>query len=56
MARYIREQAGEGMQFIQISHKSLLYERAEALVGVYRDRDDESSRVLTLDLTAYAQQ
>ena len=55
MARYIRERAGESMQFIQISHKSMLYERAEALVGVYRDRDGESSRILTLDLSTYAQ-
>ena len=35
--------------------KSMLYERAEALVGVYRDRDGESSRILTLDLSTYAQ-
>ena len=53
VVRYIREQAADSVQFIQISHKNLLYERAEALVGVYQD--DESSRVLTLDLSVYAQ-
>jgi len=53
VARFIREQARGNVQFIQISHKSLLYERAEALVGVYKDREEETSRILTLDLSAY---
>ncbi|KAJ3109189.1 Structural maintenance of chromosomes protein 1 [Phlyctochytrium planicorne] len=39
-----------GVQFIVISLKSMFYEKAEALVGTYRDKDENSSKVLTLRL------
>jgi structural maintenance of chromosome 1 len=48
IANYIRENASETFQFIVISLKSMLYQKAESLVGIYRDQDINSSRVLTL--------
>lgn len=53
VANYIRSIASETFQVIQISFKSRLYESAEALVGVYRDPEEESSGVLTLQLSEY---
>lgn len=53
IAAYIRENAGDNFQFIVISLKSSLYEKAESIVGIYKDWDVCSSRVLTLDLTKY---
>ncbi|KAI9184282.1 Structural maintenance of chromosomes protein 1 [Blastocladiella emersonii ATCC 22665] len=41
------------VQFIVISLKNTFYERAEALVGVYRDNEDNSSSSMTLDLEQY---
>jgi structural maintenance of chromosome 1 len=49
--------SGTGMQPFQslvISLKDSLYDKADALVGVYRDTDTGSSRTLTLDLAKYA--
>ncbi|RUP47360.1 cohesin complex subunit psm1 [Jimgerdemannia flammicorona] len=48
IANYIREHADENFQFVVISLKSTLYEKAEALVGIYRDQDVNSSRTLTV--------
>lgn len=45
---YIRSHASDNFQFIVISFKNILYERAQSLVGVYRDRDFNSSKSLTL--------
>ena len=52
LGRFLREQAeASGTQFIVISLKGALYEKAESLVGVYKQ--DIISRVLTLRLTDY---
>ncbi|KAL6868090.1 hypothetical protein ACP4OV_014935 [Aristida adscensionis] len=63
VARYIRsmsrervadEQGGDGgcgFQSIVISLKDNFYDKAEALVGVYRDSERSCSRTLTFDLT-----
>ena len=51
IANYIRQQAGESLQFIVISLKNSLYERGNSLVGIYRDQDVNSSRSLTLDVS-----
>jgi hypothetical protein len=51
--KYIREHAGPGMQFIVISLKAGLFQDSESLVGVYRDQDVNSSRALTLDVSAF---
>ncbi|KAG9151144.1 hypothetical protein Leryth_002716 [Lithospermum erythrorhizon] len=44
---------GSGFQSIVISLKDSFYDKAEALVGVYRDSDQSCSRTLTFDLTKY---
>ncbi|XP_009766461.1 structural maintenance of chromosomes protein 1 [Nicotiana tabacum] len=44
---------GCGFQSIVISLKDSFYDKAEALVGVYRDSDLGCSRTLTFDLTKY---
>jgi structural maintenance of chromosome 1 len=53
IAGYIREHAGPGMQFVVISLKTGLFEKSEALVGVYRDQVANSSKAVTLDLRRY---
>jgi len=53
IANYIRKHASDTFQFIVISLKGSLYEKSNALVGIYRDQDFNSSRSLTLDLTQY---
>ncbi|MED6147274.1 hypothetical protein PIB30_042586 [Stylosanthes scabra] len=42
---------GSGFQSIVISLKDSFYDKAEALVGVYKDSERRSSRTLTFDLT-----
>ncbi|KAF2286808.1 hypothetical protein GH714_030469 [Hevea brasiliensis] len=44
---------GSGFQSIVISLKDSFYDKAEALVGVYRDSERSCSRTLTFDLTGY---
>jgi energy-coupling factor transporter ATP-binding protein EcfA2 len=50
IANYIREHASDTFQFIVISLKSTLYEKAQALVGIYRDQEVNSSKTLTLQV------
>ncbi|KAJ3088604.1 Structural maintenance of chromosomes protein 1 [Quaeritorhiza haematococci] len=50
VANYIRKHASDSFQFIVISLKSSFYEKAEALVGIYRDQQVRSSKILTLKL------
>jgi structural maintenance of chromosome 1 len=44
---------GSGFQIIQISQKDSIYNKAEVLVGVYRDSERGCSRTLSFDLTKY---
>ncbi|CAB4426787.1 unnamed protein product [Rhizophagus irregularis] len=53
IANYIREHASDTFQFIVISLKSTLYEKAQALVGIYRDQEVNSSKTLTLQLDKF---
>ncbi|KAI9714098.1 MAG: Structural maintenance of chromosomes protein 1 [Chrysothrix sp. TS-e1954] len=53
VARYIREHAKPGMQFIVISLKTGLFQESECLVGVLRDQGANTSRAITLDLRKY---
>ncbi|KAA8645930.1 hypothetical protein EYZ11_002503 [Aspergillus tanneri] len=53
IANYIHDHAAPGMQFIVISLKTGLFQNSEALVGIYRDQAQNSSRSLTLDLRKY---
>ncbi len=54
VATYIRARANEGLQCIVISLKDSLYSRADGLVGVFRDRENKTSGVLTFSLEDYA--
>ncbi|XP_073012477.1 structural maintenance of chromosomes protein 1 [Typha latifolia] len=47
------DDGGFGFQSIVISLKDSFYDKAEALVGVYRDSERSCSRTLTFDLTKY---
>lgn len=55
LAQFIRTYSTDNLQFIVISLKSTLYEKSQALVGIYKDWNAITSRVLTLDLTKYAE-
>ena len=52
IANYSQSKASPEFQFIVISLKGSLYERSNSLVGIYRDQDVNSSRTLTLDVSA----
>ena len=52
LAQYVREHAGPGMQFVVISLKTGLFQNSETLVGIMRDQAVNSSRALTLDVSA----
>ncbi|KAH3360476.1 hypothetical protein KXV52_005165 [Aspergillus fumigatus] len=53
IANYIHDHAAPGMQFIVISLKTGLFQNSEALVGIYRDQVENTSKSLTLDLRKY---
>lgn len=46
----------DNLQCIVISLKDAFYEKADALIGVYRDKATNTSGTLTLDLTQYDQE
>ncbi|XP_053575668.1 structural maintenance of chromosomes protein 1B [Bombina bombina] len=51
---YIKEQSREQFQMVVISLKEEFYSRADALIGVCSEEDENfASQVLTLDLTVY---
>ncbi len=52
VSTYIRNRAPD-LQTIVISLKDAFFEKADALVGIYRDVSLNSSRLLTFDLAAY---
>lgn len=51
VANYVRDHAGPGMQFIVISLKTGFFQESESLVGVMRDQGENTSKVLTLDVS-----
>jgi len=53
VAAFIRNKSTANTQFIVISLKGSLYERAESLIGIYKDPEVKSSRVLSLRLADY---
>ncbi|PKI83176.1 Structural maintenance of chromosomes protein 1 [Malassezia vespertilionis] len=53
VAEYIRAHASEQLQFIVISLKASMYERSQALLGVYRNQEANSSKSVTMDLEQY---
>ncbi|KAG7797136.1 hypothetical protein KL929_002842 [Ogataea haglerorum] len=56
IANYIAKNAGPDFQFIVISLKNGLFERSDALVGIYREQKLNTSKTLTLDLRSYPDQ
>lgn len=53
IATYIKNHAGPNFQFIVISLKNTLFEKSDALVGIYREQQANSSKTVTLDLREY---
>jgi len=52
VAGYLRARK-EDLQSIVISLKDSFFEKADALVGIYKDKAENSSRTATLDLSPY---
>lgn len=52
VSNYIRSRSSD-LQTIVISLKDAFFEKADMLVGIYRDQEVNSSRLLTLDLREY---
>ena len=55
IAAYIRRHGNPDLQFIVISLKNTMFEKSDALVGVYRQQQENSSKIVTLDLRNYAE-
>ncbi|KAL2315843.1 Structural maintenance of chromosomes protein [Schizosaccharomyces pombe] len=55
IANYIRQHASSGFQFVVISLKNQLFSKSEALVGIYRDQQENSSRTLSINLEGYVE-
>lgn len=53
IAAYIRRHGNGSLQFIVISLKNTMFEKSDALVGVYRQQELNASQVVTLDLSQY---
>lgn len=53
IANYIKGISSPSFQFIVISLKNTLFEKSDALVGIYREQTENSSRTVTLDLRDY---
>lgn len=56
IANYLKKYAGPDFQFIVISLKSSLFEKSDALVGIYREQQKNSSKTVTLDLREYSEE
>lgn len=56
IANYIKKISSPTFQFIVISLKNTLFEKSDALVGIYREQSENSSRTLTLDLRDYPEE
>lgn len=55
VSRYVKSRV-PNLQTIVISLKDSFFERADALVGIYRDFSVQASRLLTLDLTKFPEE
>ncbi|KAI3403771.2 SMC1 [Candida oxycetoniae] len=53
IGNFIKNHASQNLQFIVISLKSNLYEKSDALVGIYREQRENCSKTVTLDLSQY---
>lgn len=53
VARYIQKIASPSFQLIVISLKSTFFENSDALVGIYREQLENTSKTVTVDLRKY---
>jgi structural maintenance of chromosome 1 len=53
LVRFLREEASLNFQCLIISHKLKLYSHADSLVGIYKDVPNDTSRVVSIDLSSY---
>ncbi|ODV98585.1 hypothetical protein PACTADRAFT_64720 [Pachysolen tannophilus NRRL Y-2460] len=53
LTNYIVNNSNEHLQFIVISLKNSLFEKSDALIGIFRDQEENSSKTVTLDLRSY---
>lgn len=53
IATYIKRHGNNNLQFIVISLKNTMFEKSEALVGVYRQQQMNTSKIVTLNLNNY---
>jgi structural maintenance of chromosome 1 len=49
----LRSKETKALQCIVISLKDIFFEHADALVGIYKNKEEQSSHVLTLNLEPY---
>lgn len=56
IANYIRKNAGPNFQVIVISLKNSLFEKSDALVGIYREHQENCSKTVSLDLREYPEE
>lgn len=56
IVEYIRNHAGPDFQFIVISLKNNFYSHLDALVGIYREQEQNSSKTVTMDLREYPEE
>lgn len=55
VCNYIRKRSSD-LQCLVISLKDMFYDKADSLVGIYRDSTSHCSRILTLDLSQYPEE
>ncbi len=53
IAHYIKRNANPNAQFIVISLKNAMFEKSQSLVGVFREQQENSSRMVSLNLENY---
>lgn len=53
IAHYIKRNANPNAQFIVISLKNAMFEKSQSLVGIFREQEDNSSRMVSLNLENY---
>lgn len=56
IANYIKKNSSSSFQFIVISLKNTLFEKSDALVGIYREKRENTSKTVTLDLRDYPEE
>ncbi|CDO93619.1 unnamed protein product [Kluyveromyces dobzhanskii CBS 2104] len=53
IAHYIKRNANPQSQFIVISLKNAMFEKSQSLVGIFREQEENSSKMISLNLENY---